>query len=89
MREKYFKKIKYCLISVVAIFELGHLFWEHVNGGVLSHHLLNRSDFPSISNWWGIIILPLLAWFSTTRIRKRIVLPPNGVSISPKIQNVA
>jgi hypothetical protein len=87
MSEKYFKKITYYLISIVVILELGHLFWEHFNGGVLSHHLLNRSDFPAISNWWGIIILPLLAWFSTTRIKKRITFPLNGVSIAPKIQN--
>lgn len=70
---------------MVVLLELGHLTWEHLNGGVLSHHLLNRSDFPSISNWWGIIILPSLAWFSATRIKTRITFLPDDVSTAPKI----
>ena len=72
MSEKYFNKMKTYLISIVVVFEIGHLLWEYFTGGVLSHHLLNRSDMPAISNWWGIIILPLLAWFAVTRIKKRI-----------------
>jgi uncharacterized membrane protein YecN with MAPEG domain len=31
-----------------------------------------RSDMPSVSNWWGILILPFLAWFTTVRIKNRI-----------------
>lgn len=85
MSEEYFKKIKYYLVAAVAILELFHLAWEHFNGGVLSHHLLNRSDYPSISNWWGLVILPSLAWFSTTRIKKRITLRLDDVSGASKI----
>lgn len=85
MSEKYFKTIKYTLILIVVIVELCHLAWEHFNGGVLSHHLLNRSDYPSISNWWGIIILPLLAWFATTRIKRRITFTPKDVPAAQKI----
>ena len=59
------------LASLIILFEIGHLIWEHNTGGVLSHHLLNRSDFPAVSNWWGIIILPALAWFCTTRVKHR------------------
>ncbi|MFC2133688.1 hypothetical protein ACFLTH_03650 [Bacteroidota bacterium] len=85
MSEKYFNKIRTYLISIVIIFEIGHLFWEYFNGGVLSHHLLNRSDLPAISNWWGIIILPFLAWFTTTRIKKRITFLSDDSSIASKI----
>lgn len=87
MSDKYLNKIQYYLISIVAIAEIGHLLWEHFNGGVLSHYLLNRSDFPSISNWWGIIILPLLAWLSTSRIKKRIASSLDGASMISKIPN--
>jgi len=87
MSENHFKRITVYLISIVIIFELGHLFWDHFNGGVLSHHLLNRSDFPAISNWWGIIILPFLAWFSTVRIKKRITFESEDVSVATKIPN--
>ncbi len=85
MTEKYFKRIKYYLIAIVVIVELAHLSWEHFNGGILSHHLLNRADYPSISNGWGIIILPLLAWFSTVRIKKRIAFASDGAPAAQPI----
>lgn len=87
MSEMYFKKVATYLISVVIIFVLCHLCWEHFNGGVLSHHLLNRSDFPAISNWWEIAILPFLVWFATTRIKKRITFQSNASSPGGKIPN--
>lgn len=72
MTEGYFNKLKYGLISLVVIYTIVHLSWEHFNGGVVAHHLLARADMPSVSNWWGILVLPFLAWFTTTRIKKRI-----------------
>ena len=51
--------------------ELAHLGWEYTHGGVLSHHLLNRPDMPGISNWGGLLVLPLLAWFLVGRIQRR------------------
>ena len=39
-----------------------HLGWEYTHGGVASHHLLARADMPAVSNWWGLIVLPLLGW---------------------------
>ena len=85
MSEKQFKKTQTNLIIVVIIFEMGHLLWEYLNGGVLSHHLLNRADLPAISNWWGIIILPLFAWFCTTRIKKQVTFQPDDLSVNGKI----
>lgn len=53
-------------------FEAVHLYLEYLNGGVLSHHLLARPDLPAISNWWGLIVIPALAWFLVGRIQRRI-----------------
>ena len=36
------------------------LAFEHFDGGVVSHHLLNSLDMPACSNWWGMLTLPLL-----------------------------
>ena len=47
--------------------------WEYFNGGVLSHHILNRSDLPALSNWWGILLLPALTWFLTGRSHTRMM----------------
>ena len=50
-----------------AIFTL----WEYVNGGVVTHHLLADEDMPGVSNWWGLVIIPLLAWITVAAIRYR------------------
>lgn len=50
------------LTGVVVVFALAHLGWEYFHGGVASHHLLHRADLPAISNWWGAVVLPGLAW---------------------------
>jgi hypothetical protein len=41
-------------------FAAAHLAFEHFTGGVQSHNLLNRPDLPAISNWLGLVTLPLL-----------------------------
>jgi hypothetical protein len=72
MSEQNFDKKSLYFIAIITILVLGHLYWEHLNGGIASHHLLNNADLPAISNWWGIAILPLLAWFATRRVKRRV-----------------
>lgn len=48
-----------------------HLGFEYFDGGVRSHHVLNRADLPEISNWFGLIILPALGWAFGVRLRNR------------------
>ncbi len=62
--------------GVVAVFAAFHILSEYWSGGVKSHHLLDRSDLPAISNWWGLVLLPSLAWFMVQRIQAR------GASVS-------
>lgn len=85
MSEKHFNKLRVYFISAVMLFVLGQLLWEHLNGGIVSHHLLHHSDYPAVPNWWGIIILPLLAWFTTTRVKKRISFQPDDASGDERI----
>ena len=51
------------------------LAFEHFNGGVRSHHLLNRRDLPAISNWLGLVTLPALAFALGVRLRRMSVSP--------------
>ncbi|NRQ41607.1 hypothetical protein HRH59_03365 [Rheinheimera sp. YQF-2] len=88
MTEKQFKKLKYYVIAITILFVVGFLLWEHLNGGILSHHLMHHSDYPSISNWWGLLILPFLAWLSTVRIEKRVTLQPDDAPVKAKILRV-
>ena len=60
----------YLTIAVV-LYAAFHLAWEYLNGGVQSHHLLNRPDLPAISNWWGLLVLPVLAWLLIARMQAR------------------
>ena len=71
MSERHYKRISACLVLIVTILVCAQLLWEHFNGGIVSHHLLNDPDLPAISNGWGLVILPLLAWVAAIRIRKR------------------
>ncbi|KFI07515.1 hypothetical protein [Massilia sp. BSC265] len=51
--------------------EVLHLGWEYTQGGVPAHHLLNNPDLPAVSNWWGLLVVPLLVWFLVGRIQRR------------------
>ncbi|MDH5821728.1 hypothetical protein QFW77_01795 [Luteimonas sp. RD2P54] len=53
-------------------FAAAHLAYEHFSGGVQSHHLLNNPDLPAVSNWLGLIALPLLGWMLGVRIRNHL-----------------
>jgi hypothetical protein len=59
------------LTIAVALFMVVLLGWQHLHGGVPAHHLLAREDLPAVSNWWGLLTLPVLAWFLLGRIERR------------------
>lgn len=47
------------------------LAWQHAGPGVSAHHLLADPELPAISNWWGLLLLPLLTWIVAGRIERR------------------
>lgn len=51
--------------------ELGILAWEHLDGGVPAHHLLANPELPSVSNWWGLVLVPALAWWTVGQAQGR------------------
>ena len=65
------RRTRLTFTGLVILAELLHLTWEATHGGVVSHHLLNRADLPAISNWWGALLLPLLAWFLFGHVIRR------------------
>ena len=58
------------LFSLVLVAAL--LMHEHFTGGVRSHHLLDRADLPTISNWFGLVVLPVLGWLADVRLRNQM-----------------
>jgi hypothetical protein len=55
----------------VAALVLAHLAWQWAHGGIVSHHLLADPDLPAVSNAWGIVALPALAWLLSGRFLRR------------------
>jgi hypothetical protein len=65
--------IKFIVTAIVLLIVLSFIGWEHFHGGVVSHHILNQKDLPAISNWWGVVVLPIYTWFLLSRIEKRFI----------------
>ncbi|WP_208278004.1 hypothetical protein [Massilia oculi] len=63
------RRILLTLLALCA--ELALLAREHLHGGVLSHHLLANPDLPALSNWWGLLLVPLLTWCTVGRVERR------------------
>lgn len=57
---------------VVAVAQGLFLAWQHVHGGIPSHHFFDRADMPAISSAWGGLLLPLMTWFLVGRVQKRV-----------------
>ena len=51
--------------------ELAHLAWEHLHGGILTHHIMRSAELPGLSNAWGLLLLPALAAWAGWRIETR------------------
>ena len=60
------------LTALIGLAEVAHLAWDHAHGGIPSHHLLNNADLPAVSNAWGVVLLPALAWWLIGRIQQRL-----------------
>ena len=54
--------LKPMLVFAAAILAALLIFWEYLNGGVVTHYPLADADNPGTSNWWGLLTFPLLTW---------------------------
>jgi hypothetical protein len=70
-------RLQWYVVALATFFVVAHLAWEYTHGGVVSHHFLARSDMPAISNWWGLIILPVLGWLASRFVLQRATEKPN------------
>jgi hypothetical protein len=57
-----------------------HLAWEASHGGIKSHHLLNQTDLPAVSNSWGLLVLPVLGWLAAYFVGRRTTTSANALS---------
>jgi hypothetical protein len=69
MKSILYNRIKLSLgtFILVSVF----LLLEYLKGGVVTHYLLAREDLPGISNWFGLLTIPLLSWIVASLINQR------------------
>ena len=71
---------KRILITIVTVSLIGViLVWEHFNGGVKTHYMLQDDTLPGISNYWGLLVGGILTWITLYRIKDRIHQEPETV----------
>lgn len=59
-RDSSSHRIRFTL--AITLFACLHLALEMLSGGVNVHYPLMDEELPAISNWWGLLVLPALAW---------------------------
>ncbi|MBH9578530.1 hypothetical protein [Inhella proteolytica] len=65
-RAPFFQLVLSVLLALLA--ESLHLGWEALHGGIVVHHLAQRADLPGLSNLWGLLIMPALAAWASSRL---------------------
>ncbi|MFT7015875.1 MAG: hypothetical protein ACJAY7_001822 [Pseudohongiellaceae bacterium] len=63
------KRQKLIIISVIPALAL--ILWEYSNGEVATHYFGADSSNPGLSNWWGLVTIPILTWLALGLIEKR------------------
>jgi hypothetical protein len=86
MTNRPFALPRILLAAIALVAESIHLGWEYSHGGVVAHHFLARADMPSVSNWWGLLLIPALTWFLAGRIERRLDSQQGGaVTVPPAV----
>jgi hypothetical protein len=67
-----FPKYRAGAIATLAVAYLALLAWQYTHGGVPAHSFMARDDMPAISNWWGALLVPLVAWIATGLMQRRL-----------------
>ena len=71
MSDQLFFTTRLSLTALVSVAIGGLLAWDYSHGGVPRHHLLANPALPSVSNWWGGLLLPVLTWVLLARIQQQ------------------
>ena len=76
---KKFERMRIGLTVLVTLAIWTLLTWQHFHDGVPAHHLLQNPDLPRMSNWFGGLLLPVLAWGLLGLSRRRVAAADSGL----------
>lgn len=78
MQDSQFPPIRRWFVATLTVAYVALLVWQHNHAGVPAHSFGARDDMPAISNWWGALVMPVLAWTLTGLAQARLkALPPD------------
>ena len=72
LNEKLYFNYRVIFTVFVTLLVWTNLIWDYFHDGVVTHHFLHREDLPGVSNWWGIITIPLFTWLLVSQIVKSV-----------------
>lgn len=72
MQAVHFPRTRTTFVVALTLAYLSLLAWQHLNGGVPGHSFLARKDMPVISNWWGVLVIPVITTLLTGRAQARL-----------------
>lgn len=67
-----FDRFRLLFVLIVSLLLLSTIVWDYFHEGVPSHHFLADEDLPQVSNWWGLLTIPLASFYLLKRVRKRV-----------------
>lgn len=73
-------RLPWHVVAFAIVFAVALLAWEATHGGVPSHHFLDRRDMPTVSNWWMLVVLPVLGWLASRSVLRRAPVDPKGLA---------
>ncbi|MBO6523373.1 MAG: hypothetical protein JJ971_06070 [Balneolaceae bacterium] len=71
MHPNFLENNKALITASFTLLVLAHLLIEHFQGGVVTHYFFQNDSLPGISNWWGLLTVPITSWLVLLRIEKR------------------
>jgi hypothetical protein len=57
------------------------LWWEHLHGGIQTHHVMASAELPGLHNAWSVLVLPALAAWVGWRIHRRMAAGANATQV--------
>ena len=76
MHASQFPRIRRWFVASLTLAYWALLAWQHLHAGVPAHSFGAREDMPAISNWWGALVMPVLAWTLTGLAQARLKALP-------------
>ena len=80
MSDPKLHRLPWYVVAFAIVFAAALLAWEYTHGGVPRHHFLDRADMPTVSNWWMLAVLPVLAWLASRSVLRRAPIDPKALA---------